>query len=156
VRTNCERARERLSLQLDDELSAHEALLLGRHLDGCAACAAFAADVRESTQLLRATPLEPAPQVWLVQRPAARRVAARFAAVTAAAAAAVLVAVSAVPLGSDHGRASAGFGFWPRGIAVRHRGDGNLGVKHVALGLRVPAAPAAAPAAAPRRGSVSA
>jgi len=33
VRTSCEQARERFSLQLDDELSAHEALLLERHLD---------------------------------------------------------------------------------------------------------------------------
>ena len=152
MRTNCEQARERLSLQLDGELSPHETLLLERHLEGCGACAVFAVDVREYTGLLRATPLESAPQFWLVQHPAARRVAAQVAAVTAAAAAAVLVAVSAVPLGSAHSNASAGFGYWPTGLSVAQRGNGNLGVQHLETGLRVaPSAPAA-----PRRGAVSA
>jgi predicted anti-sigma-YlaC factor YlaD len=151
VRTNCEQARERLSLQLDDELSAHEGMLLERHLDRCGACAVFASDVREHTQLLRATPLEPAPQVWLVRRPAATRVTARVAAVTAAAAAAVLVALSTVSVDrGGAGRASAGFAYWPTGLTARQHGDGNLGVQRVALGLRVPTAPAG-----PRRGSVS-
>jgi predicted anti-sigma-YlaC factor YlaD len=152
VRTNCEQARERLSLQLDDELSAHETLLLERHLEGCGACVAFAADVGEYTQLLRATPLESTPQFWHVHHLAARRVAAQVAAVTAAAAAAVLVAVSAVPLGSAHTRASAGFGYWPTGLAVSQRGNANLGVQRVETGLRASSAPAAA---APRRGVVS-
>ena len=142
MRTDCEQARERLSLQLDDELSAHEELLLERHLDRCDACAAFASNVREYTQLLRETPLEPAPQVWHVQRPAARRAAARVAAVTAAAAAAVLVAVSAVPLGSAHSRSSVGFGYWPTGLSTGQLGNGNLGVQRVATGLRVPSPPA--------------
>ena len=149
MRTSCEHARERLSLQLDDELSAHEATLLERHLGRCGACAAFAFEVREYTQLLRATPLEPAPTVWLHSRPAARRLAARVAAVTAAAAAAVLVAVSAVPLGNGHSTATAsvGFGFWPTGLS----GDRNLGVQHVALGIRTPSSPGG-----PRRGIHSA
>lgn len=152
MRTSCEQARERLSLQLDDELSTHEALLLERHLDRCGACAAFAADVREYTGLLRAAPLEPAPQFWVRHRPVARRVAARAAAGTAAAAAAVLVAVSTVPLGSGHSRAAVGFGFWPTGL----RGDINLGVQHVAPVPRAPAGPAAAAPAGPRRGLASA
>jgi predicted anti-sigma-YlaC factor YlaD len=149
VRTSCEHARERLSLQLDGELSDHEATLLARHLGHCGACAAFASEVREYTQLLRATPLEPAPPFWLQSRPAARRVAARVAAVTAAAAAAVLVAISTVPLGNGHSSATAsvGFGFWPTGL----RGDSNLGVQHVALGLRRPSSPGG-----PRRGIHSA
>jgi predicted anti-sigma-YlaC factor YlaD len=152
VRTDCELARERLSLQLDDELSAHEALLLERHLDLCDACSAFAFDVRNDTELLRTEPLEPAPQVWLGgRRPAATRFAARVAAVTAAAAAAVLVAVSTVSVESGARQSSAGFGYWPVGVAVRQHGDGNLGVQRVALGPRTPAAPAAGP----RRGSVS-
>lgn len=151
MRTNCEQARERLSLQLDDELSAHEERLLERHLGRCDACAVFASTVREYTQLLRVTPLEPAPQVWHVQRPAARRAAARVAAVTAAAAAAVLVAVSAVPLGSTHSRASVGFGYSPRVFSVGQRGAGNLGVQRVAIGPR-----AASPAAEQRRGPTSA
>jgi predicted anti-sigma-YlaC factor YlaD len=152
VRTDCEQARERLSLQLDDELSAHEALLLDRHLDLCGACSAFALDVRNYTELLRAEPLEPAPQVWLRGRAAATRFTARVAAVTAAAAAAVLVAVSTVSVQSGAGQASAGFGYWPLDLAARQHGDGNLGVQRVALGPRTPAAPAAGP----RRGSVSA
>lgn len=150
MRTDCEQARERLSLQLDGELSAHEALLLERHLDLCGACVAFAVDVREYTQLLRTEPLEPAPQIWLRGRPAAMRVAARVAAVTAAAAAAVLVAVSTVPLGSAHSRAAAGFGYWPSGLTISQRGYGNLGVQRVETGMRVPARPAG-----PRRGSAS-
>lgn len=152
MRTDCELARERLSLQLDDELSANEALLLERHLDLCGACSAFAFDVRNYTELLRAEPLEPAPQVWLGRRPAATRFAARVAAVTAAAAAAVLVAVSTVSVEGGAGQASARFGYWPVGVGVRQHGDGNLGVQRVALGPRTPAAPAAGP----RRGSVSA
>ena len=138
-------------MQLDGELSAHEALQLERHLDLCGACTAFAADVRDYTGLLRAEPLEPAPQIWIVRRPAATRVAARIAAVTAAAAAAVLVAVSAVPLGSGHSRAAAGFGYWPTGLTISQRGYGNLGVQRVETGMRVSARPAG-----PRRGSASA
>jgi predicted anti-sigma-YlaC factor YlaD len=129
VRISCEQARERLSLQLDDELSAHEARLLDRHLDGCPSCAAFAWGVREYTELLRTTPLEPAPQVWLVRRPAATRLAARVAAVTAAAAAAVLVAVSAVSMERSAGPAPVGLGYWPTGLAVHPRSDANLGVQ---------------------------
>jgi len=144
VRTSCEQARERLSLQLDDELSRHEARLLERHLGRCMACTAFAADVRAYTDLLRATPLEPAPPFLLLRRPAATRATTRIAAVTAAAAAAVLVAVSTVSLQGNARESSAPFAFWPTGLAVQHRGDGNLGVHHqsVALGLRTPTTPA--------------
>jgi predicted anti-sigma-YlaC factor YlaD len=140
VRTNCERARERLSLQLDDELSAHETLLLERHLGRCGACAAFAADVCAYTGLLRSTPLEPAPQVWLWRRrPAARRLTARAAAVAAAAAAAVLVAVSTGPLVGSPEQTSVGLGLWPTGLAVHPASNENLGVQHVAFELRAEA-----------------
>lgn len=148
MRTNCDRARERLSLQLDGELSAHEAGLLERHLAGCVACAAFAADVSESTALLRAAPLEPAPPFLLLRRPAATRMASRVAAVAAAAAAVVLVAVSALSLQGNTGRTSADFGYWPTGLAAHPRGDGNLGVQRV--GLQKPRSDG------PRRGLVSA
>ena len=120
-------------MQLDDELSPHETLLLERHLVRCAACAAFAAQVGASTEVLRSAPLEPAPQLWLARRPAASRFTARLAAGTAAAAAAVLVAVSAVPLGGGAGHAAAEFGLWPTGTAVHPNTDQNLGVRHVAF-----------------------
>jgi predicted anti-sigma-YlaC factor YlaD len=134
VRTDCEQARQRVSLQLDGELSPHETLLLERHLGGCSACEAFASGVRASTGLLRSTPLEPTPHFWLVRRrPAATRLTARVAAVTAAAAAAVLVAVSTGPLVSSSQTTSAGLvGIWPTGLAVHTNGDENLGVQRVA------------------------
>jgi predicted anti-sigma-YlaC factor YlaD len=139
VRTSCEQARERLSLQLDGELPEFEVALLERHLDRCGACAAFAADVSESTALLRATQLEPAPPLWLPCRPAAMRLSARVAAVAAAAAAAALVAVSTVPLMGGTGQAPAGFGFWPTGLAINPHSDGNLGVQHTAFHVQRPA-----------------
>lgn len=149
MRTNCDQARERLSLQLDDELSAHEAVLLERHLARCGACVAFASDASESTALLRATPLEPAPPFLLYRRPAATRLAARVAAVAAATAAAVLVAVSTLSLQGSPGPASAGFNFWPTGLAAHPRSDANLGVQRV--GHQLPRSDGG-----PRRGVVSA
>ncbi|HEX6951246.1 MAG TPA: zf-HC2 domain-containing protein [Gaiellaceae bacterium] len=131
MRTDCEQARERVSLLLDDELSPHETLLLDRHLGTCGACSAFAADVRSYTQLLRATPLEPAPQSWLLRRPAASRLAAQVAAVTAAAAAAVLVAVSTISLDGHTNRATAEFGYSPSLLAVRAPHAENLGVQRL-------------------------
>jgi anti-sigma factor RsiW len=133
VRTICEQARERLSLQLDDELSPHEALQLERHLSRCSACAAFAARTRDYTDALRSAPLEPAPQVWLPRRPAATRFTARVAAVTAAAAAAALVAVSTISLQGGPDQASAGFGLWPTGLAAHPRSNQYLGVRHIAF-----------------------
>ena len=117
MRTDCEQARERVSLLLDDELSQYETALLDRHLAACGACTAFASDVRSSTELLRAAPLEPAPQSWLLRRPAASRLAAKVAAGTAAAAAAVLVAVSTISLDGRSNPATAGFGYSPAGFA---------------------------------------
>jgi predicted anti-sigma-YlaC factor YlaD len=131
VRTDCEQARERVSLLLDDELSSHEEALLDRHLATCGACTAFAADVRAYTELVRATPLEPAPQSWLLRRPGASRLAAQVAAVTAAAAAAVLVAVSTISLDGRANRATAEFGYSPSALAVRAPGAENLGVQRL-------------------------
>jgi predicted anti-sigma-YlaC factor YlaD len=131
VRTDCEQARERVSLLLDDELSPHEAVLLDRHLAACGACTAFASDVRAYTDMLRATPLEPAPQSWLLRRRAASRLAAQVAAGTAAAAAAVLVALSTVSLEGHADRATFEFGYSPSGLAVHSRGAENLGVQRL-------------------------
>jgi predicted anti-sigma-YlaC factor YlaD len=131
VRIDCEQARERVSLLLDDELSPHESALLDRHLATCGACTAFAADVRSYTGLLRAAPLEPAPQSWLLRRPAASRLAAQVAAVTAAAAAAVLVAVSTISLGDHPKEAIAEFGYSPTALAARAPRAENLGVQRL-------------------------
>lgn len=142
MRTNCDLARERLSLQLDDELSPHETLMLERHLVRCPACATFAAQARVSTGMLRSAPLEPAPQFWLTRRPAsATRLAARVAAVTAAAAAAVLVAVSTVSLQGGVAGTSEASGLWPTGLAVHPKVDQNLGVRHVAFERPTPDGP---------------
>jgi predicted anti-sigma-YlaC factor YlaD len=130
VRTDCEQARERVSLELDGELSPHESLLLDRHLGACGACAAFATEVRAYTMMLRATPLEPAPQSWILRRPAASRFAARVAAGTAAAAAAVLVAVSTVSLDGRADQATAQFGYSPAALA-HSPGAENLGVQRL-------------------------
>ncbi|HKD16478.1 MAG TPA: zf-HC2 domain-containing protein [Thermoanaerobaculia bacterium] len=131
MRTDCEQARERVSLLLDDELSPHESALLDRHLAACGECTAFASDVRAYTHLLRAAPLEPAPQSWLLRRPAASRLAAQVAAVTAAAAAAVLVAVSTISLNGRANQATAEFGYSPAGLTVHSPGAENLGVQRL-------------------------
>ena len=135
----CDRARARVSLELDGELSEFEVSLLERHLQRCAACAAFASDARAATELLRAEPLEPAPQFWVPRRITATRVAARVAAVTAAAAAAAIVAVTTVSVDrSGPDQASGGYRIWPTGVALHPRGDGNLGVRHVAFETPAP------------------
>jgi predicted anti-sigma-YlaC factor YlaD len=131
VRADCEQARERVSLLLDDELSPHEAVLLDRHLADCGACVVFASDVRAYTEMLRAAPLQPAPQSWLLRLPAASRMAARVAAGTAAAAAAVLVAVSTISLDGRTDRATAGFGYSPGALVAHSRGAENLGVQRL-------------------------
>jgi predicted anti-sigma-YlaC factor YlaD len=133
VRTDCEQARERVSLLLDDELSPHGAVLLDRHLATCGACTAFASQVTAYTDLLRATPLEPAPQSWLLRRPAVSRLAAQVAAVTAAAAAAVLVAVSTISVGGSADRATAEFGYSPSALAAHSHNVENLGVQRLSF-----------------------
>ena len=147
MRTDCEQARERVSLLLDDELSPHEAALLDRHLTACGACTAFASDVRAYTEMLRATALEPAPHSWLLRRPAASRLAAQVAAGTAAAAAAVLVALSTVSLDGHANRATAEFGYSPSRLAVHSRGAETLGVQRIS---------SEHPFDGPRRGQASA
>jgi len=129
----CDQARARVSLQLDEELSAHEALLLERHLADCPDCDRFASAARASTALLRAAPLEPSPVLVPSRRPVVSRLHGRAAAVVASAAAAVLVAASAVsPTPSTVDRNSAGAGSSLTGLAVNPPGDANLGVQRPA------------------------
>lgn len=121
----CELARERVSLRLDDELSAHEALLLDRHLTGCSGCRRFADGVRASTALLRAAPLEQSEALFSWRRVTSAPLSGRAAAVLASTAAAVLVAVSLVP--SAGTGSSAGFASSLAGVALNPPTDANLG-----------------------------
>ena len=54
--TVCARVREQVSLELDGELSHLELRMLGTHLDRCARCAVYAADVRDVTERIRSAP----------------------------------------------------------------------------------------------------
>ncbi len=53
----CDRVRAQVSLELDGELSELERRMLSSHLERCAWCAAFAADVRDITGRIRREPL---------------------------------------------------------------------------------------------------
>src|SRR3954451_25404680 len=86
----CERARQWVSLRIDDELTELEDALLQKHLEACGPCRSFAARLKATTDLLRQTPQEQ-PQIEYAPRarrpagfPVGRRVA--IAAIAAAAA----------------------------------------------------------------------
>jgi predicted anti-sigma-YlaC factor YlaD len=93
--SECQRAREAVSAQLDRELSELGSARLSVHLRECDACAAYAREVGAIATRLRAAPLErPVTRVTL---PARRR---RPALQLAGAAAAVgIVALSSLALG---------------------------------------------------------
>jgi predicted anti-sigma-YlaC factor YlaD len=101
--TACERAGQWISLRLDGELSELEQLALDRHVEECAACRAFGADLSGIALLLRDAPLaELAREPVVVSPRRARRrmvggigVAAAFA--TAAAAVAAILLTGSVP-----------------------------------------------------------
>ena len=56
--TDCARARESLSAQLDGELPELDLDRLGLHLLVCPSCAAWAEEVQSTTEWLREAPLE--------------------------------------------------------------------------------------------------
>ena len=87
---SCERARSRVSLDLDDELSELERAMLRAHTANCAACSAFQAEATAIAYRLRLAVLEPLPAP--VALPLRRRSVGRFVQVGAAAAVAVLAA----------------------------------------------------------------
>ena len=87
----CERAREWVSLQLDGELSELERTLMRAHLDRCADCQAFSADLSSLTMELRTAPLELLLRPVVVPR-SPRRVVVRALRVAAPMAAGVAVA----------------------------------------------------------------
>ena len=84
----CDRAREWVSLRLDDEISELEDALLEAHLHRCGACREYEATVRGAVLAVRARPLERMNEPIVVagrRRPMLRPAAvARVAAVVAA------------------------------------------------------------------------
>jgi predicted anti-sigma-YlaC factor YlaD len=65
----CNRVREQVSLQLDNELSELERRMLDAHIARCADCAAYADDVRTFTRELREAPmLVPSRRVVVARR----------------------------------------------------------------------------------------
>jgi predicted anti-sigma-YlaC factor YlaD len=100
----CERARERISLQIDGELSELEQAALVRHLVECPDCQGFRADTVSITRHLRRAPLEQLERQLLVRRRRRSPVRAVGMVTTAAAAAAI---VAATTFGLVQGRGSA-------------------------------------------------
>ncbi len=88
--TACDRTRGYVSASLDGELSQVEGARLETHLASCAACRAYAADVAESSRLLRETALEELDFPIVLPR---RRLAVARKLQVAAAAAAIAAAV---------------------------------------------------------------
>lgn len=85
----CERVRGQVSVLLDGELSELEQRMAVAHLERCAECSAFEADVRRITMELRSTPAESPTRPIVVRRP--RRVS--YGAVQVSAAAMLVVGV---------------------------------------------------------------
>ncbi|GEM_PF-6993753 len=146
--SECELARQRVSLELDGELPPRAVAPLYRHLARCPACAAFAADVRRCSELLRTTPLEAPPPFVLRGRRVARRASTLVAGVASVAAAA-LVAVStlSVSVSPYPGARPVPFGFSPQGLPVIPGSDQTLGVQRPTVGPRS--------AGDPRRGAAA-
>jgi hypothetical protein len=95
-RDRCERAREWVSLRVDDELSELEVRMLDDHLAGCADCSDFASDVATQASALRAAPLVPFRAALALPR--RRRVPTRSLQLAAAALAAAAVAAVGLTL----------------------------------------------------------
>lgn len=130
-RTECHKARERISLELDGELSPHESVLLERHLSYCSDCSLFAGDVRYQTELLRAAPLEEAPPFAIPRWAGARRFSVRVGAAVASTAAAALVAVSVLSYGKPTASHRVAVDiFVPRGAVVARATNGLNGLRH--------------------------
>jgi predicted anti-sigma-YlaC factor YlaD len=129
-RTECHKTRERISLNLDGELSPHESVLLARHLSHCSDCVRFADDVRYQTGLLRTAPLEQPPPFAVPQWATARRFSARVGAAVASTAAAALVAVSVMSYGKPTATHHVALDFVPRGVVVARATNGLNGLRH--------------------------
>jgi predicted anti-sigma-YlaC factor YlaD len=95
--SECQRAREDVSAQLDGELSELGSARLANHLRECDACRALALELAAVATRLRAAPLEQ-PRTGQVVPVRRRRPVLQLAAVAAAA---VAVAASSVALGHE-------------------------------------------------------
>lgn len=93
--TNCARARESVSAQLDDELLELELGRLEAHLLVCPDCSAWAEHVRDLTARLRATSLEEPAERFVLARRGRRRATGPVALVATAAASLVAALASA-------------------------------------------------------------
>jgi predicted anti-sigma-YlaC factor YlaD len=93
VHEACDRARQWVSADVDDELSRFERVLLAAHTAACPSCREFHAATVAITTTLRAEPLEQPTRLVEIRR-ARRRLRARLAPAVAA------MAVVAVGLGS--------------------------------------------------------
>lgn len=126
--TDCDRTRERVSLELDGELSPHELSLLEQHLADCPDCAAFSANAVRCAELLRSAPLEQPPAFLLSRRRPALRLSVGVGAAVASTAAAALVALSFAKPSADHQRAALGFA--PSTALVERVQGGIVGLRH--------------------------
>ncbi len=97
----CERVREHISLGLDCELSQLEQTSLDGHLERCATCRAFSAEVGALTAVLRSAPLQE-PQ-FAIDFPRRSRLPLRVLQIGAAAA--VAVSAGLAGLNFTHGEA---------------------------------------------------
>jgi len=104
--SECARAREAVSGQLDEELSELEEARLDAHLLRCPACREFAAQAAAITAELRRAPLEavPAPVFMASRRPRVAALSIQAAAVAAVAVAAAGSLVLGRMVGGDTGR----------------------------------------------------
>jgi hypothetical protein len=89
---SCDRTRALVSSGLDTRLHDLERRFLDAHLRRCSECRSFAGSTEWFTNIIRTTPLEPAPPVALPRR--RRRVQLRSVASVASAAAVLVVAGS--------------------------------------------------------------
>ena len=89
--TNCARARESVSAQLDGELPDLDLNRLEAHLLICPACSAWAEQVRDLTTRLRASSLEEPAERFVLARRGRRRATGPVALVATAAASLVAV-----------------------------------------------------------------
>ena len=91
----CARVREQVSLELDSELSQLEQRMLAAHLERCAECAVYAADVRDLTERIRSAPLH------TMRRPVVVRRHRSLAATRLQIGAAAALALAALGLGTE-------------------------------------------------------